>query len=427
MKLQYPYQMLQAELWSECLSFLLPNELSEASKVMPLISEIKIEHEKQTKEEEDTDAYAERASHLAILSLVETAEKFWEEEKTKARGPDTKLLELQQLVSEDSSVVGDLFRVISRGSIRNSDPGLGQLSKSQGKKLVFLAADETWQRLYFFLYTLLNEFLIEILYGPRDDPYLEARLIFHENRETVAIALMLVFGIPTFSAPLMSYGERDTVRCLSETCKDLECLSDLRWRIILNRLNSNDLSPNEQLSRSAKKQLAGFAKVELLLRTPHLYRRLRTTERDIEATLQLAEIYENMLNNYQIILNDILRRFQQADGSNIRRFQQADASRRIAETLITNGLFHAETSLLVRVSFPDILPHFFAPNALALDPELVLDFVYMLSIYRNGSFHRQTKNITQFMYKTNSLAQKYARVANRLVAIQDGEETDLGN
>ena len=241
----YPYQLLSPDVWSECLSYLPPNELSDAFELLPLSN---LTSSKSNPNDSTKDV--EHAAWLSVVSMAETAHRFWENEASKCERlldpllfsssqdnsdqPDTKALELQRIIAKDTSIVADLFRN-GKGTTKQTSC---QLTRFQ---------DETWQNLYGFLYNVLSESREykpitsshdsdddmdeeedtvtsqELTDGPEEEAtaQLEGDCDKFHDHEAIALAVGLVFGIqPTAS---MTPARRKKMESISYACSVIAC------------------------------------------------------------------------------------------------------------------------------------------------------------------------------------------------------------
>ena len=248
----YPYQRLLPDVWSECLSYLPPDELSEAFALLPLAP-----LNSKTNRNCQSNG-AEQAAWLSVRSMVEIAENYWQKEASNTESnhnnnhnnTDTKALELQRLLSEDTSMVAGLFR--------NPDtPKSYQLSRFR---------DETWQDLYGFLYNFLSEAkCYEIASNPLPEENFFFRVELDEDTlleeitalrgealdedkrfqdpEAIALVVGLVFGHPQASMS-RTQAQREKLKHVCEACKNYSCGKNL---CVLHH-NKSSYSPTEARS-----------------------------------------------------------------------------------------------------------------------------------------------------------------------------------
>ena len=271
----YPYQHLSPDVWSECLSYLPPNELSDAFELLPLSNLASSESIPN-----DSIKDVEYAAWLSVVYMVEIAHRFWENEASKCERlldpllfstsqdnsdqPDTKVLELQRIIAKDTSIVADLFRN-SKGTTKQTSH---QLTRFQ---------DETWQNLYGFLYNVLSE---SREYKPStssddsdddmdeeedtvasqeltDEPEEQATSqlegdcdAFHDH-EAIALAVGLVFGIQPTRAS-MTPARRKKMESISYACSTIACGSS----VLPQSYYKSSYSPTEARSYALSLRLA---------------------------------------------------------------------------------------------------------------------------------------------------------------------------
>ncbi len=195
------YQNLLPDLWSECLSYLPPTELSSASEVLLI--------------KED----AEHAAWLSVFHMVEIAEKYWQNTTPNSINlndqVDTRALELERLVCEDTTN-SNLARLLTPNRVQQHQ-----------KPTRF--RDETWQNLYGFLYSLLSEAYNYEQAQKEEDRNNDNKNIqdetnentmdndaFHDG-ESIALVVGLVFGAPCFSR--LTPHQRKKLKYVSLACK----------------------------------------------------------------------------------------------------------------------------------------------------------------------------------------------------------------
>lgn len=241
------YNILQPDLFSECLSYLLPDELSQASELLPLTTRKAVGDTTKL----EIQYAGELAAWLAVRSLADRAEKFWEEEAaTGVNGEsceDAQLVELQKLISEDTTIVGKLFRC---SSTRTNTASRGPLSAHR-KAPFSRFEDETWESLYGLVYgvaTQVDDDMIahetfENLRQMVGDPLLETLAVEVEScgrgvykTEAIALILGLVFGAPAFPVILITQKRRLKIYYIAEALGDHHTFSALRSCVVSLRL-----------------------------------------------------------------------------------------------------------------------------------------------------------------------------------------------
>jgi len=198
---EYPYQRLLPDIWSECLSYLLPQELSMASKILPLHA---------------TSETTANAEHAAWLSLV------WMVEQTNNSNGNSNNYQEESIFRDDTN----LFQ---------KETGREQKLKPNRFR------DETWLNLYGFMFRVLqrhceqmklqeeddddendesdndeeNEILQNEIHHPKDTnhPYFH-----HANREAIGLLVGLVFGTTTTTTRVRSQTAHETLRSIAVAC-----------------------------------------------------------------------------------------------------------------------------------------------------------------------------------------------------------------
>lgn len=238
---QFPYQTLQPDVWTECLSYLPPDKLSMASELLPLMPKQLQPTNNDSERENDDDDHAEQAAWLAVRSMVRIAEKHWEAKQVKA-AQETKKdeskwnasseeyrsstyiwdpFELQKLVTNDTTILGDLLR---KSNNRSASANSGKRTK----RSFFRFRDETWQGLYGLLYKVLSDSLAldsndsheedllefwEELFGEQDPSSIGVH-----DKESIALVVGLVFGAPPIPPTLMTPPVHQKLARIARAC-----------------------------------------------------------------------------------------------------------------------------------------------------------------------------------------------------------------
>ncbi|VEU34303.1 unnamed protein product [Pseudo-nitzschia multistriata] len=160
-----PYRSLPPDIWAECLHYLLPEELSKASQLLP-----------HTNVAVEGDS-AEKAAWMAVRSMAGIARTHWENLAIASNGVgatldeqhgesiDEKAIAVQSVVQQDKGPIGNVLRVGRSTSIGGGDnPNLDKrndnersASTTTKQQQLVRFQDETWQGLYGLLYGILSE------------------------------------------------------------------------------------------------------------------------------------------------------------------------------------------------------------------------------------------------------------------------------